>query len=315
MAKQGFFKRIFSTLSRGVAKARHSLRNGLRALVGKSPILNEEVLDEIEEQLLLADFGAKATSRIVEDIRAANRDGRISRTEEVFDWLKAELTGYWPAADREVHMAEAKPTVIMVAGVNGVGKTTSIAKLAKNFKDGGLTVLLAAADTFRAAAVEQLTIWSERLGVEIVKHQTGSDPGAVAYDACEAAKARGADVLIVDTAGRLHTQDNLMRELGKIRRVIERQVPGAPHEVLLVLDATTGQNAINQAREFRSAIDVTGIVLAKMDGTAKGGIVVAIRDSIDIPVKFIGVGEQLGDLQPFDPESFVEALLGRDGEE
>jgi fused signal recognition particle receptor len=315
MAKQGFFRRIFSTLSRGVAKARHSLRNGLRALVGRSPILNDQVLDDIEEQLLLADFGVKATARIVEDIRAANRDGRISRTEEVFDWLKAELTGYWPAADREMHMADSGPTVIMVAGVNGTGKTTSIAKLAKSFKDGGLTVLLAAADTFRAAAVEQLTIWSQRLGVEIVKHQTGSDPGAVAYDACEAAKARGADVLIVDTAGRLHTQDNLMRELGKIRRVIERQIAGAPHEVLLVLDATTGQNAINQAREFRSAIDVTGIILAKMDGTAKGGIVVAIRDCIDIPVKFIGVGEQLGDLQPFDPESFVEALLGKDGEQ
>jgi fused signal recognition particle receptor len=314
VAKQGLFRRIFSTVARGVSKARHSLQNGLRVLVGKSPILNDEVLDDIEEQLLLADFGVTATTRIIDDIRQANREGRIRRTEQVLDWLKTELKGYWPQADRQVHMSEDGPTVIMVAGVNGVGKTTSIAKLAKSFKDGGLKVLLAASDTFRAAAVEQLAIWADRLGVEIIKHKTGSDPGAVAYDACEAAKARGVEVLIVDTAGRLHTQDNLMRELSKIRRVIERQIPGAPHEVLLVLDATTGQNAINQAREFRNAIDVSGIILAKMDGTAKGGIVVAIRDTVDIPVKFIGVGETLDDLQPFDPDSFVEALLGADGE-
>ena len=312
MAKQGFFKRVFSTISRGLEKARHSLTNGLRVLVGRSPILNDEVIDEIEEQLLLADFGVKATTRFLDDIRQANREGTITKTVEVLDWLRGELIGYWPESDRQVHMAQEGPTVIMVAGVNGAGKTTSIAKLAKDFKDGGAKVLLAASDTFRAAAVEQLSIWADRLGVEIVKHKTGSDPGAVAYDACEAAKARGVDVLIVDTAGRLHTQDNLMRELGKIRRVIERQIPGSPHEVLLVLDATTGQNAITQAREFGNVIDVTGIILAKMDGTAKGGIVVAIRDAVDIPVKFIGVGEQLGDLQPFDPESFVEALLGED---
>ena len=315
MAKSGFFKRVFSALSRGVRKARRSLRNGLRLLVGKSPILNDEVLDDIEEQLLLADFGVTAATRIVEDIRQANREGRIRRTAEVLDWLKTELKGYWPEADRQVHMAAEGPTVIMVAGVNGVGKTTSIAKLAHCFQEGGLKVLLAAGDTFRAAAVEQLGVWADRLGTELVRHQMGSDPGAVVYDACEAARARGIDVLIVDTAGRLHTQDNLMRELSKIRRVIERQIPGAPHEVLLVLDATTGQNAINQAREFREAIEVTGILLAKMDGTAKGGIVVAIRDTVDIPVKFIGVGEKLPDLQPFDPDSFVEALLGPDDED
>jgi fused signal recognition particle receptor len=205
-------------------------------------------------------------------------------------------------------MASEGPTVILVAGINGCGKTTSIAKLAYRFKSEGKKVCLAAADTFRAAAVQQLTIWADRIGVDIISG-SGSDPASVVFDACDATVARGADILLVDTAGRLHTQDNLMRELTKIRDVVARKIPGAPHEVLLVLDGTTGQNAINQAKAFSAAIDVTGIFLSKLDGTAKGGIVVAIRNEVDLPVKFIGIGEGYEDVEPFDPEPFVEALF------
>ena len=206
-------------------------------------------------------------------------------------------------------VAERKPTVVLVVGVNGVGKTTSVAKIARSLKDEGRTVLLAAADTFRAGAVAQLTVWSERLGIEIVKGKAGADPAAVAFDAADAAIARGVDVLLVDTAGRLHTQDNLMRELSKIRNVLAKKIPGAPHEVLLVLDATSGQNAVQQARLFGAAAGVTGIFLAKLDGTARGGIVVAIREELDVPVKLIGVGERPEDVQPFDPDRFVEAMF------
>jgi len=208
-------------------------------------------------------------------------------------------------------MAETGPTVILVAGINGAGKTTSIAKLAWILKNQlGKKVMVCASDTFRAAAVDQLTIWSQRIGVEIVKHKMGADPAAVAYDACEAAKARGFDALIVDTAGRLHTQDNLMRELTKIRDVVAKRIPGAPHEVLLVLDATTGQNAIQQAKNFGAAIGVTGLFLAKLDGTAKGGVVVSIHDQLNIPVKFVGLGETPEDIETFDPQRFVDALFG-----
>ncbi|MBN2212252.1 MAG: signal recognition particle-docking protein FtsY, partial [Sedimentisphaerales bacterium] len=210
---------------------------------------------------------------------------------------------------RQLHFAPSGPTVIMVTGVNGSGKTTSVAKLAQYLSGQGKKVVLGACDTFRAAAVEQLTIWSQRTNVQIVKHQQGSDPAAVAYDACEAAVARSADVLLIDTAGRLHTQDNLMRELVKIRDVVARKIEGAPHEVIQVLDATTGQNAINQAKMFTEAVNVTGIMLAKLDGTAKGGIVIAIRNQIKLPVKFIGLGEKPVDIEPFDPEAFVEALF------
>ena len=218
----------------------------------------------------------------------------------------------WPESDRQLARAEDGPTIILVAGVNGSGKTTSIAKLAKLLKDQGNAVMVAACDTFRAAAVEQLSIWADRTEVQIVKHQTGADPGAVAYDACEAAVARGMDILLVDTAGRLHTQDNLMRELEKIHRVVSKKVEGAPHEVLLVLDATTGQNAVSQARVFGETVSVTGIILAKLDGSAKGGVVVGIRDQIDMPVKFVGTGETLDDIDPFDPGEFVEALFDRE---
>ena len=216
-----------------------------------------------------------------------------------------------PASERELRMAASGPTVILVAGINGAGKTTSIAKLAWILKNQmHKKVMVCASDTFRAAAVDQLTIWSDRIGVEIVKHKMGADPAAVAYDACEAAKARGMDILIVDTAGRLHTQDNLMRELTKIRDVVAKRIPSAPHEVLLVLDATTGQNAIQQAKHFGAAIGVTGIFLAKLDGTAKGGVVISIHDQLNIPVKFVGLGETPEDIETFDPQRFVAALFG-----
>ena len=208
-----------------------------------------------------------------------------------------------------IQFSDSGPTVVLVTGINGSGKTTSVAKLAHYFNGQGKRVILGACDTFRAAAVEQLTIWSERIGVQIVKHDQGADPGAVAYDACEAAVARKADVLLIDTAGRLHTQDHLMRELGKINKVVERKIPGAPHEVLLVLDATVGQNAVNQARLFSEHARVTGIFLAKLDGSAKGGVVVGIRDQLDVPVKFAGLGETPSDVEPFDPGAFIEAMF------
>ncbi len=301
------FRKTIQKISKGLTRTKERFVSSLRSmLTGRT--VDAELLDELEGMLIQADVGVSTAMRICEDLQAASTEGRIEKGEEVIDFLKRELKTYWPDSNRKVRFAETPPTVILVAGINGAGKTTSIAKLAYLYKNEGRKVVLAAADTFRAAAVEQLTIWSERIGVEIVKG-SGKDPAAVAYDACDAAKARGADVLLVDTAGRLHTQDNLMRELTKIRDVVGKKLPGAPHEVLLVLDATTGQNAINQAKAFTKAIDVTGIFLAKLDGTAKGGIVVAIRNEVDLPVKFIGVGETYEDVEPFDPESFVEALF------
>ena len=246
--------------------------------------------------------------KICRDLQAAYKLKRISSADGVLDFLKAELKQYWPESDRSLHFSDTGPTVILVAGINGSGKTTSVAKLAYQMKQDGKKVVLAAADTFRAAAVEQLTVWADRLGVDVISG-SGNDPGAVVFDACDAAVARKADVLLVDTAGRLHTQDHLMRELTKIRDVVAKKIPNSPHEVLLVLDATTGQNAINQAKAFQKAIDVSGIFLAKLDGTAKGGIVIAIRNEVNLPVKFIGLGEQYEDVEPFDPETFVEALF------
>ena len=258
--------------------------------------------------MIQADLGVASAMKIRADLQTAYREKRITKGDEVIDFLKAELKSYWPPADRSVRMAPSGPTVILVAGINGAGKTTSVAKLTWYFKNQGKKVVLAAADTFRAAAVEQLTIWANRLDVEIVTG-SGTDPAAVVFDACEAACKREADILLVDTAGRLHTQDNLMRELTKIRNVVAKKIEGAPHEVLLVLDATTGQNAINQAKAFTAAVDVTGIMLAKLDGTAKGGIVVAIRNEVKLPVKFVGLGEGFEDIEPFDPEQFVDALF------
>jgi fused signal recognition particle receptor len=318
----GFLKKALSktteTLSKGVDKLKAGLtktRNvfvgGLRSLL-RGRKLDQALLDELEQRLITSDLGVKATAKIMEDLHTAWRAGKIDSGDQVIDFLKAEMKTYWPAEARELKFAPSGPTVILVAGINGAGKTTSIAKLGQYLKNQGKTVMVAACDTFRAAAVEQLTIWASRIDVQIVKHQMGSDPAAVAFDACDAAISRNIDVLIIDTAGRLHTQENLMRELGKIRKVVEKRLPGAPHEVLLVLDATTGQNAIRQAEEFFKLIAVTGIFLAKLDGTAKGGIVVAIRHQLNLPVKFVGLGEKPEDMAPFNPEDFVEALFAED---
>jgi fused signal recognition particle receptor len=302
-----FFKKAFEKLTKGLAKTRDKFLGGLKSmLLGRK--LDNDLLMEIEEKLIQADIGVTAATKITADLQKAYEEKRIARGEDVLEFLKTELKSYWPPADRGVRFAASGPTVILVAGINGAGKTTSIAKLAYQFKKEGKKVCLAAADTFRAAAVEQLTIWADRIGVDIIKGG-GNDPAAVVFDACDAALARNADILLVDTAGRLHTQDHLMRELTKIRNVVTRKIPGAPHEVLLVLDATTGQNAINQAHAFRAAIDVTGIFLAKLDGTAKGGIVVAIRNEVNLPVKFVGLGETYEDVEPFDPEQFIEAMF------
>jgi len=302
-----FFKKAFEKLSAGLAKTRDKFLGGLKSIL-RGRQLDDALLEELEEKLIQADIGVAAAARITGQLKLAYKEKRIARGDDVLDFLKAELKSYWPPQDRNLRLAPSGPTVILVAGINGAGKTTSIAKLAYQLKNSGKKVVLAAADTFRAAAVEQLTIWANRIGVDIVTGK-GNDPAAVAFDACEAALARNADILLVDTAGRLHTQDHLMRELSKIRNVVQRKIPSAPHEVLLVLDATTGQNAINQAKAFTAAIDVTGIFLAKLDGTAKGGIVVAIRNDVNLPVKFIGVGETYEDVQPFDPDEFVEALF------
>jgi len=302
-----FFTKAIKKLAAGLARTKQKLIGGLRSLlVGRK--LDQDLLGELEQKLIEADIGVATALRIREDLQAAYKEKRIEKGEDVIDFLKEELKKYWPEQDRTVRYAASPPTVILVAGINGSGKTTSVAKLAWLFKDQGKKVVLAAADTFRAAAVEQLTIWANRIDVDIVKGG-GGDPGAVVFDACDAAIARKADILLVDTAGRLHTQDNLMRELTKIRSVVAKKIPGAPHEVLLVLDATTGQNAINQAKAFTAAVEVTGIFLAKLDGTAKGGIVVAIRNEVNLPVKFVGVGEKYDDIEPFDPEQFVEALF------
>jgi len=301
------FRKAIEKLAAGLGRTREKFVRSLRSMLSGRQ-LDEDLLEDLEATLIQADFGVASTMRICEDLQQAYHEKRIEKGDDVIEFLKAELKKYWPESDRSVHFAEEPPTVVLVAGVNGSGKTTSVAKLAWAFKQQGKKVVLAAADTFRAAAVEQLTIWSDRIGVDIIKG-SGADPAAVVFDACDAARARKADVLLVDTAGRLHTQDHLMRELSKIRDVVAKKLPGAPHEVLLVLDATTGQNAINQARAFAEAIDVTGIFLAKLDGTAKGGVIVAIRDEVNLPVKFVGLGETYEDVEPFDPDSFVEALF------
>ncbi len=301
-------KGIWGKLRSGLAKTRSKVAGGLRGVLSLHPELDEETLQEVEEQLYLADIGPRAVARFCEELREAYQEGEIERSEEVINFLIQRMEDYLGEWDTALHLPKEGPAVIMVAGVNGSGKTTTIAKLAERFRNEGHDVLLAASDTFRAAAVQQLAIWAERVGADIVKNES-ADPAAVAYDAAERALAREYDVLIIDTAGRLHTRKNLMRELQKIRRVVGKKIPGAPHETLMVLDATTGQNAISQAIRFNEGIDLTGIVLAKLDGTAKGGVVLGMRDQIDIPVKFIGVGESAEDLVPFDADQFAEALF------
>lgn len=304
----GLFSATIGAIRKGLSRTRDTLVSGLRSLL-RGRQLSDEVIDEIESRLIQADVGVRTTTRLITHLREQYRAGAITQGDQVIGFLKSELKSYWPEANRQIARAASKPTVILVAGINGAGKTTSVAKIAKSLLDEKRTVMLAACDTFRAGAVNQLTIWSQRLGVPIIKGRQNSDPASVAFDACEAALARGVDVLVIDTAGRLHTQDPLMKQLIKIRDVVARRIDGAPHEVLLVLDATTGQNAIEQAKKFKEAIDVTGIFLAKLDGTAKGGIVIAIRKGVDIPVKLVGVGESPEDVEPFDPEMFIESMF------
>lgn len=304
------FKSALNKLKQGLARTRSGSVATVRTiLTGKQ--LSPELLKELERAMIQADIGVRTAVEIRKDIQAAYERSEITSGDEALAFLKDQLRAYYPEADRSLHFAAPGegPTVILVAGINGAGKTTSIAKITKSLRDEGKSVLLAACDTFRAAAVEQLEVWSERLGVQVIKGQQGGDPAAVAFDAAQAAVSRGVDVLVLDTAGRLHTQEHLMRQLTKIRSVVAKQIPGAPHEVILVIDATTGQNGINQAKVFTEATDVTGIFLSKLDGTARGGIVIAIREELNLPVKFIGVGETPDDVEPFDPAKFVDAMF------
>ncbi len=304
---------ILSKFREGLAKTRESVVERIREIVEGKPRLDEDTLEEIEEILIQADIGVETSLRLIDRLRERYGTGDAEDLEGgVFDVLATELSGTLtsPAPIDLSH----NPTVILIVGVNGAGKTTTIGKLSKRFADDGKRVLIAACDTFRAAAIDQLEVWARRTGADIVRHQAGADAASVAYDAMEAAVARRVDVVLIDTAGRLHTKVHLMEELKKIHRVLSRAVEGAPHETLLVLDATTGQNAVEQARAFHRDVVLTGVVLAKLDGTAKGGVVIAVAEELDVPVRLVGLGEREDDLQPFDPDRFVEALLGRGNE-
>jgi fused signal recognition particle receptor len=299
--------KIIHSIRDGLAKTRKNLGDRIGSLVLGEKI-EESFLDELEEALIASDVGMKTASLVLTDLKERFKRNELSSPVQVRERLKQVL--FEILAERPASLSlTGAPSVILVVGVNGTGKTTTIGKLAHRLKGEGKQVMLAAADTFRAAAAEQLMIWGERNGVPVIKHKEGADPGAVAFDALAAAKARGMDVLIVDTAGRLHTKSNLMEELKKVQRIIARELPGAPQETLFVLDATTGQNAFAQAKTFHQEIGVTGIVLTKLDGTPKGGIVFAINKELGLPVKFIGIGEGIEDLKDFDPREFVEALL------
>ncbi|GAX62290.1 signal recognition particle GTPase [Candidatus Scalindua japonica] len=299
----------FQKLKNSLLKTRSKISSRIKDLLALKRNIDEGVLDELEVVLLESDIGVGLVTKIIEDVRCAWKAKKVEDTEGVYDFLKNDLKQSLKGGDSSLQIAAAPPTVIMVAGVNGVGKTTSIAKLANLFIKQGKKVMLAAGDTFRAAATEQLDIWSKRIGADIVKHQAGADPSAVTFDALEASLSRGTDVLIVDTAGRLHTHENLMNELTKMKRVISKRIENAPHEVLMVLDSTTGQNAISQAKLFKKAVDITGIFLSKLDGTAKGGAILGMRKEIDIPVKYVGLGEGIDDIQEFDADKFVDALF------
>ncbi|MDA0711918.1 MAG: signal recognition particle-docking protein FtsY [bacterium] len=304
--------RLIDKFKRGLAKTREGMVQKIREIVRLRPHLNEETLEEIEEILIQADVGIDPTMRIIDKLRERMKSGEKVEDPEnmVQQFLEDEIRKILqPENAAPTVTLNCKPHVILVVGVNGVGKTTSIGKLAQKFSREGKTVLLAAGDTFRAAAIEQLEIWADRSGADLVKHKPGADAASVAFDAIQAATARGTDIVIIDTAGRLHTKVNLMEEVKKIRRVIDKALPGAPHETLLVVDATTGQNAILQARQFHEACQLTGLILAKLDGTAKGGVVIAIADDLELPVRFVGLGEGPDDLEDFIPESFVKALF------
>lgn len=299
----GFFNKI----AEGLKKTRDSMMGKVDALLNSFTKIDEEFFEELEENLIMADVGAVTSARICEQLRKKVKEEGLSNANDVKAAMKEIIAGMLEGG-QELDL-ENKPAIILVIGVNGVGKTTTIGKLASNLKKDGKKVMLAAADTFRAAAIDQLQIWADRADVDIVKHAEGSDPAAVVFDAVNAGKARNCDVVICDTAGRLHNKKNLMDELAKIARVIEKEAPGCSKEVLLVLDATTGQNALNQAKLFKEAAGLTGIVLTKLDGTARGGVVIGIREELNIPIKYIGVGEQIDDLRPFDAKEFADALF------
>ena len=299
---------LLARLKSGLKKTHDKVTGGLRAVLAVGRNLDDELLSKIEEQLYLADVGPKAAMRLSEGLRQAYKSGEIRRPDQVLPYLKNHIKRELAGWDTSLHLPQEGVGVILFVGVNGCGKTTSIGKLAHMFREEGRRVLLAASDTFRAAAAEQLEIWARWAGADIVKNES-ADPAAVAFDAAAKAQAGGYDVLIIDTAGRVHTRRNLMTELQKVRRVVANKIPGAVHETLMVLDATTGQNGISQALRFHEAVELTGIVLTKLDGTAKGGIVIGMRDQIDIPVKFIGVGQKPADLAVFDPAVFVDALF------
>jgi len=301
----------FQKLSAGLSKTRDAVTGQLDRLMGRAA--DPMLLEELEGALISADLGMPVVERIMEQLRAQMRGGNFSSAENVRELLRRSIMDILlPSQSVSMHQIVAQgphPFVILVVGVNGVGKTTTIAKMTQRFRQEGKSPLLVAGDTFRAAAIDQLQVWADRIQVDVIRHRPGSDPAAVAYDGMTAAKARGSDVLLIDTAGRLHTKTNLMEELRKIKRVVAQECQGAPHEVLLVLDATVGQNAIAQARQFHEAVGVTGIVLTKLDGTARGGIVVAIADTFKLPIRLIGVGETAEDLQDFDAKAFVDALF------
>ncbi len=306
--------RFFTKIKEGLAKTRSVVGGALRRLIGKGRTIDQAFLNQLEDTLLQADIGVTKTEEIIAELKLKYKAGELAPGEELLDLLKRSLRAELQApVEQELAWATNGPTIVLIVGVNGAGKTTTIAKLAKRYKDQGKSVLIAAGDTYRAAAIEQLSIWAERAGVDIIKTHDGGDAAAVAFDAVAAAEARKADLVLIDTAGRLHNKEHLMRELEKIRRVIQKRLPTAPHETLLVLDATAGQNAIQQAKVFGAAMGVTGLVLTKLDGTAKGGVTITIRRELKLPVRFIGVGEQIEDLQPFDPDAFIEAIFSPDG--
>ncbi len=299
----------FQKLKNSLTRTRSKISSKFKGLLSFKRNIDEDVLEELEVVLLESDIGIGLVTNIIDDIREAWKSKEIEDTTGVYDFIKKDLKQSLKEGKSSIKLAPAPPTVIMVAGVNGVGKTTSIAKLANLFIKQGKKVMLAAGDTFRAAATEQLDIWSKRIGADIVKHQAGADPSAVTFDALGASLSREIDILIIDTAGRLHTHENLMNELTKMKRVISKKIEGAPHEVLMVLDSTTGQNAISQAKLFKEAAGITGIFLSKLDGTAKGGAILGMRREIDVPVKYVGLGEGVDDIQEFDADKFVDALF------
>ena len=306
----GFFDR----LKKGLAKTRETFTNKIEKLIIGYADIDDDLLDELEETLIMSDVGVKTTERLMADVRKGIKKKDINTPEDLKPFLVEKISEILSTGSDETRIASAGPTVLLVIGVNGVGKTTTIGKLAAYYKEQGKSVMLAAADTFRAAAIDQLQIWGDRTGVPVIRHEEGSDPAAVAFDAVKAARARSIDVLIIDTAGRLHTKSNLMEELKKINRVIQREIAEAPHETLLVLDATTGQNAISQADLFQKAAAITGIVLTKLDGTAKGGVIIGLKSELSMPVKWIGVGEGVDDLRPFIAKDFARALIGLNAE-